>query len=171
MSEKIQSAAEAATSPKITIERTYRASADELWKMWTTKEGFESWWAPEGFRAEVHTIEACANGKLLYDLIAETPEVVGFLKERGLPIFHLEHCRFTEFRPLEQLELKILMDFVPGVEPYENTIRVDFFPAGEWVRMVVTLSPMHNEEFTKICANTLTSQFTNLEKQLNITAA
>lgn len=157
-------------SEKITIERTYRASVDALWKMWTTMAGFQSWWAPDGFRAEVHTIEARPNGKLLYDLIADSPQVVSFLKERGLPIFHLERCRFSVFRPLEQLELKIMLDFIPDVEPYENTIRVDFFPINEAVRMVVTLSPMHNEEFTKICAGTLAGQFTNLEKQLNIAA-
>jgi uncharacterized protein YndB with AHSA1/START domain len=28
----------------IVIERTYAASAQELWDLWTTKAGFESWW-------------------------------------------------------------------------------------------------------------------------------
>ena len=42
MSDTIRSRA-AATSPKLVIERTYRASVDELWELWTTKEGFESW--------------------------------------------------------------------------------------------------------------------------------
>ena len=74
-------------SEKITIERIYRASLDELWKMWTTKPGFESWWAPDGFRIQVHTIEARANGKLLYDMIAEAPEVVSFLKNLVILIF------------------------------------------------------------------------------------
>jgi uncharacterized protein YndB with AHSA1/START domain len=27
---------------KITIERSYRASAEDLWDLWTTKEGIES---------------------------------------------------------------------------------------------------------------------------------
>jgi hypothetical protein len=60
-----------------------RASADELWEMWTTKEGFGSWWAPEGFRAEVHSIEARVNGKLHYEMIADTPEMVAAMKEMG----------------------------------------------------------------------------------------
>jgi len=34
---------------KITIERTYEASIDVLWDLWTTKEGIESWWGPDGF--------------------------------------------------------------------------------------------------------------------------
>ena len=81
MSEKVQSATEAAASSKVIIERTYRASPAELWELWTTKEGFESWWPPEGFRTVVHFVEACLNGKLRYDMIAETPELVATLTE------------------------------------------------------------------------------------------
>jgi uncharacterized protein YndB with AHSA1/START domain len=163
MSDTIRSAA-AATSPQFVFERTYRASVDELWELWTTKEGFESWWPPEGFRAEVHAIEARLNGKLQYDMIAETPEMLAVMKELGLPASHLERARFSEFRPLERLVLAIMMDFLPGVAPYEGTLTVDFFPSGEWVRMVVTLSPMHDEEFTKMAAEGLASQFKNLDK-------
>jgi hypothetical protein len=42
---------------------------------------------------------------------------------------------------------------------------VDFFPIGEWLRMVVTLCPMHNEEFTKMAAAGLASQLRNLDKR------
>lgn len=47
MTDTTRSAA-AATSPELVFERTYRASVDELWELWTTKEGFESWWPPRG---------------------------------------------------------------------------------------------------------------------------
>lgn len=164
MSDTNKRATAAATSPKLVMERTYRASVDELWELWTTKEGFESWWPPEGSRAEVHAIEACLNGKLQYDMIAETPEMVAVMKELGLPASHVERARFSEFRPLERLVLAIMMDFLPGVAPYEGTLTVDFFPSGEWVRMVVTLSPMHDEEFTKMASEGLASQFRNLDK-------
>jgi uncharacterized protein YndB with AHSA1/START domain len=164
MSDTIKSAA-AATRPKFVIERTYRASVDELWELWTTKEGFESWWAPEGFRTEVHAIEACPNGKLRYEMIAETPEMVAVMKELGLPVSHVECARFSEFRPLERLVFSIMMDFLPGVEPYESALIVDFFPSGQWARMVVTLCPMHDEEFTKMASEGLESQFRNLDKR------
>ena len=59
---------------KVVIERTYRARVEELWELWTTKEGFESWWGPEGFRVEVHALEARAGGALEYDMIADAPE-------------------------------------------------------------------------------------------------
>jgi uncharacterized protein YndB with AHSA1/START domain len=38
-----------ATRQKITIEHTFRATLEEVWDLWTTKEGPESWWGPEGF--------------------------------------------------------------------------------------------------------------------------
>ena len=28
---------------RITLERTYKASLQDVWDMWTTKEGIESW--------------------------------------------------------------------------------------------------------------------------------
>src|SRR5262245_13778297 len=74
MSDKSTFAAAGATRPKVVLERTYRARAEELWDLWTTKEGFESWWGPEGFRVEVRTLEARAGGALHYDMIADAPE-------------------------------------------------------------------------------------------------
>jgi uncharacterized protein YndB with AHSA1/START domain len=53
MSDTNKSETAAATNSPTVIERTYRASVEELWELWTTKEGFESWWGPDGFRVEV----------------------------------------------------------------------------------------------------------------------
>ena len=38
--------ATAAPQAVIVIERTYRAQVEELWALWTTMAGFESWWGP-----------------------------------------------------------------------------------------------------------------------------
>ena len=125
------------------------------------------------FRASVRhaagdNIEACPDGKLHYDHIAETPEMVAAMKEMGRPALTTLHGRFAEFRPLERLVLTQMIDFLPGVEPYESTIMVNFFPSGEWVRMVVTLRPMHDEEFTKLASQGLASQLTNMDKRFPI---
>ena len=56
---------------KIVLERTLRAPIEDLWGLWTTKDGFESWWGPEGFRVEVHKLEARVGGALRYDMIAD----------------------------------------------------------------------------------------------------
>jgi hypothetical protein len=42
---------------------------------------------------------------------------------------------------------------------------VEFFPSDKHVRMVVTLDPMHNEEFTRMSTVGFTSQLTKLDKR------
>jgi uncharacterized protein YndB with AHSA1/START domain len=150
---------------KTVVERTYRAHPKELWDLWTTREGFESWWGPEDFRAHVHTIEARAGGQLHYDMIAATPEMIEAMKQMGRPPSHESRGRFAEFRPYERLTLVHVIDFLPGVQPYDSTIVVDFFPSGEFVRMVVTLHPMHDEEFSNMQVMGFTSQLTKLDKR------
>ena len=164
MSEQIRNEMTARTRDKVVLERTYRATVQELWELWTTREGFESWWAPEGCRTHVRTLEACEGGELHYEMIAASPEMIAAMKEMGLPVSHLEHARFSVFEPLKRLVLRLMIDFVPGVAPYESTIMVDFFPSGERVRMVVTLLPMHDEEFTAKAEQGLESQLGNLDR-------
>lgn len=65
------------------VERTYRARVEELCELWTTKEGFESWWGPEGCRSEVHTIEARVGGTLHYNMIAVEPAQIAEMKQMG----------------------------------------------------------------------------------------
>lgn len=44
------SSATSTSNDTLVLERSYRASLDEVWDLWTSKDGFESWWAPQGFR-------------------------------------------------------------------------------------------------------------------------
>lgn len=153
------------------IERTFQASPQQVWAMWTTPEGFESWWAPEGFRIQMHTFEAGPNGNVNFDMIAEAPEVIDVLTKLGLPLHNLIQSRFAVFHPYEQLEFRMLMDFVPDVENYDNVIRVDLIPVQGGVRMVAAMSPTHSEEHTRMCVETLGRQFANMEKQLSVASA
>ena len=45
------------------------------------------------------------------------------------------------------------------------TAVVEFFPSGESVRMVITVDPMHDEEWTKMATMGWTSQLTKLDKR------
>ena len=169
MNDKSKSAAAGhAARPKVVIERTYRAKVTELWELWTTKQGFESWWGPDGFRVEVHALEARLGGTLHYDMIADSPEMIAAMKQMGRPTSHEARARFTEIRPHDRLAITSVIDFLPGVIPYESTIVAEFFPSGETVRMVVTLDPMHNEEFTKMQTEGFTSQLSKLDKRYGV---
>ena len=161
----MSSNATSATNQKVVVERTYRASVRELWDLWATKEGFESWWGPEGFRVEVHAIDPRAGGALHYSMIAEAPEMVAAMRQMGRPVTTETRGRFSEFRPYTRLALTHVIDFVPGVAAYESTTTVDFQPSGDHVRMILTLDPMHDEQMTRMAVMGLTSQLSKLDKR------
>ena len=165
MSDRSKAAAVGANRSKVVFERTYRARTEELWELWTTKTGFESWWGPEGFRVEVHTIEARVGGALHYDMIADAPEQIAAMKRMGRPTSHATRGTFVEISPHRRLAITHVIDFLDGETPYESTMVVEFFPSDKNVRMVVTLDPMHNEEFTKMSTMGFTSQLTKLDKR------
>jgi uncharacterized protein YndB with AHSA1/START domain len=73
----------AAVRARVVIERTYKAQAEELWALWTTKKGFESWWGPEGFQVKVHSLEVRVGGRLHYDMIADAPEMIEAMRRMG----------------------------------------------------------------------------------------
>ena len=98
------------TRPKVVIERTYRAKVGELWELWTTKQGFESWWGPDGFRVEVHALEARLGGTLHYDMIADSPEMIAVMKQMGRPTSSEARARFTEIRLHERLAITSVID-------------------------------------------------------------
>jgi uncharacterized protein YndB with AHSA1/START domain len=150
---------------KVVVERTYRASIEDVWALWTTKEGFESWWGPEGFRADVQELDARVGGALRYEMIADSPEMIAAMKQLGRPASHGTRSRFTELRPRSRLVLTNVIDFLPGVAAYETNIAVDFTSTGDRVRMVVTLDAMHSDEFTKMQKEGFTSQLTKLDKR------
>ena len=145
------------TRPKVVIERSYRATLDEIWELWTTRDGFESWWGPVGFRVDVHAIEPRVGGALHYDMVADSPDEPS----------HATRGTFTEVTPHRRLTLTHVIDFLPGVEPYESTMFVELFPTGDSVRMVVTLTPMHTEVFTNMQIEGFTSQLTKLDRRFS----
>jgi len=165
MSETSKVAGAGASRPKMVVERTYRARIEELWALWTTREGFESWWGPEGFRVEVHALEAREGGALHYDMIADAPAMIAAMKQMGRPVSHQTRGRFAEVKPHRRLAITHVIDFLPEVTPYESTIAVEFFPSPGSVRMVVHMDPMHDEEFTKMSTMGFASQLTKLDRR------
>ena len=69
---------------KIVIERRYAASIEDVWELWTTKEGIESWWGPGGFSVRVHELDLRAGGEMRYAMTAVDPAQVQFMKQAGI---------------------------------------------------------------------------------------
>jgi uncharacterized protein YndB with AHSA1/START domain len=150
----------------IVVERSYSAGVEELWDLWTTKEGFESWWGPQDFRADVRQLDARLGGALHYDMVADTPSMIAAMAEMGRPPSHETRGTFTEFKPYERLVVTHVIDFLPGVKPYDSTMEVEFILAADGkVRMVVTLSPMHDDQFTGMQLEGFTSQLSKLDRR------
>lgn len=160
----------AAPQAAVVIERTYRARVEDLWALWTTKDGFESWWGPEGFRVEVHVLEAREGGALEYDMIADSPEMVAAMADMGQPPSHGTRGTYAEFRPHDRLRLVHVIDFIAGLEPYDSVIEVDFRPDGDRTRMIVTLHPHLDPHWTKMSVEGFTSQLTKLDKRFDWTS-
>jgi len=133
----------------IRIERTYSARPERVWELWTTPEGIERWWAPDGFEAKVAKLELEPGGELRHSLTAVSPEQVEFMQSAGLPLTTHARKRFTEIEPPRRLGYVSEVDFVPGVEPYEQLTTIDLVPDGEGVRVLMTVEPMHDDVWTE----------------------
>lgn len=133
---------------RVTLERTFRAPLADVWELWTTKAGIESWWGPDGFRVEVHELDLRPGGKLRYDMIAVGKEQLEFVKKAGMPPRHPAHATFTEVTPMTRLAYLHATDFIPNVKPYDVAHVIELFPSSESVRMVLTFDAMHDERWT-----------------------
>ena len=81
---------------RITMERTFAATLEEVWSLWTTKEGIESWWGPPGFSVTVRAIDLRPGGELRYAMIARAPEMIAFMKAEGMPTTTENRAVYTE---------------------------------------------------------------------------
>lgn len=160
MTEEQASPRSAAT--KIQIERTYPTSAEQVWKLWTTSEGIESWWAPDGFKAEVRKLDLRPGGELIYTFTATAPEQVEFMRKAGMPLTTEARKTFTELAPPRRIAYNSVVDFVPGVKPYDQLTVVELTPSGDGVRVVMTADPMHDDVWTQRLAMGRENELNNL---------
>jgi uncharacterized protein YndB with AHSA1/START domain len=151
---------------KITIERTYKASLQDVWDLWTTKKGIESWWGPEGFEVKVRKLDLRPGGELQYAMTAIGPDQVEFMKQAGMPLTTEARLTYDEIAPNRRLAYTHLADFIPGVEPYDIAHVMELHPKGQGVRMVFTFDAMHDEEWTQRAVMGWEMELGKLEKTI-----
>lgn len=134
---------------RIRLERTYTASIEDVWDMWTTKEGIESWWGPDGFSVKVRKLDLRPGGQLHYAMTATAAPQVEFMKKAGMPLTTECNATYTEVSAPHRLAYAHLADFISGVEPYTVSHLIELAPLGDRVRMVLTFDAMHDEQWTK----------------------
>lgn len=136
---------------RINLQRTFNASLDLVWELWTTKEGIESWWGPPGFEVKVSKIELRAGGALEYIMNCVGAEQIAFMKQQNQPLSTPLKARYTEINPKTLAAWMNLADFIPGVDPYEVETRLTLAAQGrDSVRVDLQLDAMHNEFYTSM---------------------
>jgi uncharacterized protein YndB with AHSA1/START domain len=131
------------------IERTYPTTADEVWDLWTTRSGIESWWAPDGFTVEVEKLELEPGGELVYTMTATAPAQIEFMRNAGMPLATTSRKRFTAIERPRRLGYTSLVDFVPDTPPYEFLTVVELEPDNEGVKVRMTVDAMHDQVWTE----------------------
>lgn len=152
--------------PKLTLERTYNASAEDVWEMWTTRDGIESWWGPDGFSVSVEALDVRPGGQCVYAMSADGPEEMEFMTQAGMPLITQHSLTYTEVDRPRRLAYKDLADFIPGVAPYEVQTVVEIHDVEDGVRMVVTFDAMHDDRWTQLAKMGRESELGRLEHAL-----
>jgi uncharacterized protein YndB with AHSA1/START domain len=151
---------------RVSIERTVNGAIEDVWELWTTKEGIESWWGPDGFTVKVRRLDFRLGGELLYAMTATAPEQIEFLKKAGMPQTTESLVTYTEVEPLRRLGFRQMADFIPGVKPYEVETTVALETSLQGVRMVLTLDAMHDDHWTQLAVMGWESELDKLAKVL-----
>jgi uncharacterized protein YndB with AHSA1/START domain len=151
---------------RVNIERRFTAAIEDVWELWTTKEGIESWWGPDGFEVKVRKLDFRPGGELLYDMTAIAPEQIEFLKKAGMPLTTPSFVTYTEVVPLKRFAFTQLADFIPNVKPYQVAMTVEFDTSPRGVWMVLTLDAMHDEYWTKMAVMGWESELDKLARLL-----
>jgi hypothetical protein len=86
------------------------------------------------------------------------------MKRMGQPLSIPTRGTFTEVKLHERLALTHLVDFA-GVKPYRSTALVELSQSGDLARMVISLDPMHDPEWTKRASMGWSSQLGKLDQR------
>ena len=156
---------------QFSIHRTYAASIDEAWALWTTKAGIESWWGPEGFDVTVTSLDLRPGRELVYLMTAVASEQVAFMKRAGMPLTTECRVTYTEVSPPSRLAYKTLADFVPGVAPYEVATVVELKATTDGVKLTITFDAMHDDVWTERARAGHESQLRKLDALLSAPSA
>jgi len=152
--------------PRLTVERTYRASAEEVWELWTTREGIEAWWGPDGFSVAVRELELQPGGDMLYVMTATGADQVEYMLQSGMPLVTEHRLVFTAVDAPRRLGFMLIADFISRVEPYAVHTLVERHPLQAGVRTLVTFDAMHDERWTQLATMGRESELRRLQEVL-----
>jgi uncharacterized protein YndB with AHSA1/START domain len=147
----------------IRFERIYDASIEDVWALWTTKDGIEEWYAPEGMRVEVTALELRVGGAFEHVMTAVGSEQIAYLASLNMPPMARVSGQFVEIVHHRRLRIRFDVDFAPGIESYPYDMLVEFHAEAGRVRMILTADRHPDAEMTRGAVIGLTSQLRRFE--------
>ena len=150
----------------ITLERTVDAPPEEAWRLWTTREGIERSWPPEGYSCEVHELDVRPGGEVRYTFTATGEAQIEFMRAAGMPLATTARKRFTIVEAPKRLGYDSLVDFIPGMDPYWQSTTVEFEAEGDGTHVTMLMDPLHDEEWTQRLVAGRANELDNVERVL-----
>ena len=134
---------------QLVLRRSYPAPPERIWTLWTTPAGIASWWAPDGFSTYVDVLDLRPGGTLSYTMTATGEDQIAFMEQAGMPLTTLSRKEFTEIDKPARLAYTSLVDFVPGLDPYEHLTVVTLERTTLGTDVVMEIEPLHDEIWTE----------------------
>jgi hypothetical protein len=96
---------------------------------------------------------------------AVAQEQIDYMKKAGMPLSTQLTLIFTEVIPPRRLAYRNMVDFVPGVEPYEVETLLELHEVeGGGTRLVLTFDAMHDDRWTQLARMGHESELERLER-------
>ncbi|MHB8634567.1 MAG: SRPBCC family protein [Thermoplasmatota archaeon] len=125
-----------------TIERTFKAPPERVWRLWTTKEGMASWWAPAakrmGYDLRVLKLDVRPGGEYAIEM-------------RDDKVTLVNHGTYKSVEPNRRLTQVWNFDIflAPGEKPYDVAISVELEPVGQGTKMTFRQGPLASFEYSE----------------------
>jgi uncharacterized protein YndB with AHSA1/START domain len=152
------------TDMHLVLRRSYAASPERIWALWTTPEGICSWWAPDGFLTSVAELDLRPGGALVYTMTATGRQQVAFLERAGLPLSTTSRKEFTTVDEPTRLAYSSLIDFVPDAEPYQHLTVVTLERTVAGTDVTMEMEPLHDAVWTERIWAGRANELDNLER-------
>ena len=95
-------------------------------------------------------------------------EQIDYMKKAGMPITTHHSLTFTEVNPPRRLAYHLMVDFVPGVEPYRVDTLLELHEVdGGGTRLVLTFDAMHDDRWTQLARMGHESELERLERVIS----
>src|SRR5215469_1148725 len=106
------------TKRELTIDKTYDAPIDMVWKAWTDQELAAQWWGPQGFTAPICELDPKVGGKI--NIVME--DSAGLIRKGS------KYPMIGEFKEIDELKKIVFTSeaLINNKPILENLVRVTF---------------------------------------------